>query len=101
GVTNESDTLSLHDARPIYPEATFPPVTIAVGRGRPVGIGHPTTGVQIGLEALCATDFLNPNVEDRFVHVIAHEFVHVQQDSALRSEEHTSELQSRETLVCR
>jgi hypothetical protein len=34
----------------------------------------PVTGVQIGLEALCATSWLNPNVEDRFVHVIAHEF---------------------------
>ena len=74
---------ALQELSRLYPEATFPPVTIAVGRGRPVGIGHPTTGVQIGLEALCATDFLNPNVEDRFVHVIAHEFVHVQQDSAL------------------
>ncbi|QSX78691.1 DUF2268 domain-containing putative Zn-dependent protease [Agrilutibacter solisilvae] len=63
----------------LYPAARFPPVTIAVGRGRPVGIGSPVTGVQIGLEALCATDFLNPDVEDRFVHVIAHEFVHVQQ----------------------
>jgi hypothetical protein len=67
----------------LYPEARFPPVTIAVGRGRPVGIGSPATGVQIGLEALCATDFLNPSVEDRFVHVIAHEFVHVQQNPDL------------------
>lgn len=63
----------------LYPDARFPPVTIAIGRGKPVGIGSPVTGVQIGLEALCATDFLNPDVEDRFVHVIAHEFVHVQQ----------------------
>lgn len=63
----------------LYPQARFPPVTIAVGRGRPVGVGSPVTGVQIGLEALCAADFLNPDLEDRFVHVIAHEFVHVQQ----------------------
>ena len=63
----------------LYPDARFPPVTIAIGRGKPVGIGSPVTGVQIGLEALCATDFLNPDVEDRFVHVIVHEFVHVQQ----------------------
>jgi hypothetical protein len=74
---------ALRELGRLYPEARFPPVTIAIGRGRPVGIGHPSTGVQIGLEALCATDYLNPNVEDRFVHVIAHEFVHVQQDSAL------------------
>lgn len=71
----------------IYPDARFPPVTIAVGRGRPVGIGNPATGVQIGLEALCATDFLNPDVEDRFVYVIAHEFVHVQQSPELAEAE--------------
>jgi len=63
----------------LYPDARFPPVTIAVGRGKPVGIGSHVTGIQIGLEALCATEYLNPDVEDRFVHVIVHEFVHVQQ----------------------
>lgn len=62
----------------IYPQATFPPVTIAVGRGRPVGLTS-RSGVVIGLEALCAADFMNPNVQDRFVHVIAHEYVHIQQ----------------------
>jgi hypothetical protein len=67
----------------LYPEAKFPPVTIAISRGKPVGIGSPATGVQIGLEALCATTWMNPNVEDRFVHVIAHEFTHVQQNQAL------------------
>lgn len=64
----------------LYPESAFPPVTILIGAGRPVGIGGPETGVQIGLEALCATDFLNPNLEDRFVYVITHEFIHVQQN---------------------
>ena len=62
----------------LYPEATLPPVTIAVGRGKPVGTAD-KNGVMIGLEALCATDFMNPDVEDRFVHVIAHEYIHVQQ----------------------
>ena len=68
------------------PEADFPSVTIAVGRGRPVGIGYPDTGIQIGLEALCAADFLNADLEDRFVTVIAHEYVHTQQDPALAGE---------------
>lgn len=77
----------------LYPEAIFPPVTIAVGRGRPVAIGGPGHGVQIGLEALCATNWLNPNVEDRFVHVIAHEYAHVQQSSALADDEHPSVLE--------
>ena len=65
----------------IYPEAKFPPVTIVIGRGRPVGITNPS-GVTIGLEALCGAGFMNPNVEDRFVHVIAHEYGHIQQSPA-------------------
>lgn len=78
----------------LYPEARFPPVTIAIGRGKPVGIGSPVTGVQIGLEALCATDYLNPDVEDRFVHVIAHEFVHVQQAPELSDGESLTVLEA-------
>lgn len=61
-----------------YPEAKFPAVTIVVGRGRPVGITNPS-GVTIGLEALCGANFMNPNLEDRFVRVIAHEYGHIQQ----------------------
>ena len=77
----------------LYPEARFPPVTIAVGRGKPVAIGSPATGVQVGLEALCATNYLNPNVEDRFVHVIAHEYAHVQQSEKLAEDEHPTVLE--------
>jgi len=77
----------------LYPEARFPPVTIAVGRGKPVGVGSPATGVQIGLEALCATHWLNPDVEDRFVYVIAHEFAHVQQAPELVDKEHPTVLE--------
>lgn len=77
----------------LYPQARFPAVTIAVGRGKPVGIGSPATGVQIGLEALCATDWMNPDVEDRFVYVIAHEFAHVQQAPALVDGEHLTVLE--------
>lgn len=68
----------------LYPEAKFPPVTLLVGRGRPVGITNPS-GVSIGLEALCAADFMNPNLEDRFVHVIAHEYGHIQQPDDLQA----------------
>jgi hypothetical protein len=77
----------------LYPEAIFPPVTIAVGRGKPVGVGSPVTGVQIGLEALCATNWMNPNVEERFLHVIAHEYAHVQQARALVDDEHPTVLE--------
>src|SRR5580704_19687492 len=78
----------------LYPEAKFRPVTIAVGRGKPVAVGSPAFGVQVGLEALCATDWLNPNVEDRFVHVIAHEYVHVQQAPSLADDEHPTVLEA-------
>ena len=77
----------------LYPEAKTPPVTIVVGRGRPVAIGGPNgEGTQVGLEALCAVTWLNPNLEDRFVHVIAHEFAHVQQSPALMNNDHPTVL---------
>lgn len=65
-----------------YPEASRPPVTILIGRGRPFAIAGPGTGVQVALEAMCsglAARYLNPDIEDRFVYTIAHEYVHVQQ----------------------
>jgi len=65
----------------LYPQARFPPVAIVVGRGKPVGITNPS-GVTIGLEALCAAQFMNPDPEDRFVRVIAHEYAHIQQPAA-------------------
>jgi uncharacterized protein YjaZ len=68
-------------------------VTIAVGRGKPVGVGSADTGLQIGLEALCAVKWMNPNMEERFVHVIAHEYIHVQQFPALDDDEHPTLLE--------
>jgi hypothetical protein len=63
----------------LYPDARFPPVTIAIGRGKPIGIGGRDTGVQIGAEALCANAWINPDIGDRFVRVVMHEYAHVQQ----------------------
>lgn len=71
--------LALDKLREIYPAAKLPPVTIAIGRGKPIGVGSPDTGLQIGLEAMCGVTFMAANLEDRFVHVAAHEYVHVQQ----------------------
>ena len=68
----------------LYPEAKFPPVTIVVGRGRPVGLTDPS-GVTMGLEALCAADFMDPDLTDRFVHTIAHEYGHIQQSAELQA----------------
>jgi hypothetical protein len=85
--------VALHELVRLYPQANTPPVTIAVGRGKPVGVGSPVTGLQIGLEALCAAQWMNPNVEDRFVHVIAHEYAHVQQAKVLVDHEHPTVLE--------
>ena len=74
----ERASAALQKLGELYPEAQFPPVTIAVGRGKPVGVTD-AKGVMIGLEALCAVSWMQPNVEDRFVYVIAHEYAHVQQ----------------------
>jgi Predicted Zn-dependent protease (DUF2268) len=71
-------TVALQTLGQLYPEAEFPPVTIVIGRGKPVGVTD-AKGVMIGLEALSAVTWLEPNIEDRFVHVIAHEYAHVQQ----------------------
>ncbi|MDB5088511.1 MAG: hypothetical protein JWR09_2505 [Mucilaginibacter sp.] len=71
--------LAMGKLHEIYPAAKFPAITIAIGRGKPVAIGSPVSSVQIGLEALCGVKYYDKNLEDRFVHVIAHEYVHVQQ----------------------
>jgi hypothetical protein len=84
---------SLRELVRLYPQARTPPVTIAVGRGKPVGVGSPVTGLQIGLEALCGAEWMNPDVEERFVHVIAHEYAHVQQAMALVDNEHPTVLE--------
>jgi hypothetical protein len=65
-----------------YPEASRPPISILISRGRPVAIAGPGTGVQVALEALCsetAARYLGADIEDRFVYLIAHEYIHVQQ----------------------
>ncbi|UNK41056.1 DUF2268 domain-containing protein [Luteimonas sp. S4-F44] len=67
----------------LYPQARLPTVTVAIGRGRPVAIASPIDGVQVGLEALCATDFIDPDIENRFVGVLVHEYVHAQQNPLL------------------
>src|SRR3712207_7170087 len=60
------------------------PVPVAVRRGRPLAEGG--AGVEVGVEAV-----LGPGT--------AHELTETGQRT--RSEEHTSELQSRQYLVCR
>jgi len=81
--------VSLRELVRLYPQARIPPVTIVVSRGKPVGVGYPDTGLQIGLEALCAVDWFDPNLEDRFVNVIAHEYAHVQQTASAGEDDFT------------
>ncbi len=65
----------------LYPAAIFPPITIAISRGTPVAAAN-GKGLYVSLEALCAAKFFEADDEDRFVHVIAHEYVHAQQPLA-------------------
>ncbi len=76
----------------LYPEAKLLPVTIVVGRGKPVAIGDSHDGVEVGLESLCAVNWMNSNLEDRFVHTIAHEYGHVQQFLAFNNNAHPTVL---------
>jgi uncharacterized protein YjaZ len=85
-------TAALHKLKELYPEASLLPVTIVVGRGKPVAIGDSREGVEVGLESLCAVNWMNPNVEDRFVYSIAHEYGHVQQFLAFNNDEHPTVL---------
>lgn len=86
--------VALRKLKALYPQAQLLPVTIVVGRGKPAGIASARTGVQIGLETLCATTWMNPDLEERFVHTIAHEYGHVQQFSALNDDEHPTVLEA-------
>lgn len=73
----------------LYPAAIFPPITIALSRGAPVAAAN-GKGLYVSLEALCAAKFLEADDEGRFVHVIAHEYVHAQQPLAqIESENET------------
>jgi hypothetical protein len=65
----------------IDPAATFPPVTVVIGRNN---TGGTTTadGVIIGLETICRSNWMDPDITARLVHLIAHEYAHVQQPAA-------------------
>jgi len=62
----------------LYPKAQFPPVTVLIGRNTSGGTTGPS-GVLIGMEVVCATVQPDETAADRFTHLIAHEYGHVQQ----------------------
>jgi hypothetical protein len=83
----------LRKLKKLYPEANLQPITVLVGRGRPVAVADAEHGVQLGLEGLCEEKpWMNPNREDRFVHVIAHEYGHVQQLISFDNDPHPTVL---------
>lgn len=75
----------------IYPPASFPPVSIVIGRGATGGTTN-ASGVVIGLETVCAADYMDPDLIARFVHLVAHEYIHVQQPAARSDPEHPTVL---------
>lgn len=79
---------SLKKLGEIYPAAKFPPVTMLIGRGNTGGTPG-KAGVLIGVETICAADWMQPDVGDRLVHLIAHEYAHVQQPIVERIEDPT------------
>jgi hypothetical protein len=60
------------------PNAVFPPVTVLIGRDTSGGTTGPS-GVLIGLEVACRANWLQHDLTDRLVHLIAHEYGHVEQ----------------------
>ena len=66
----------------LYPQAAFPPVTIVVGRNNSGGTTG-KSGVLIGLEVVCRSTWLQSDLTERFHHLIAHEYGHVEQPTEL------------------
>lgn len=63
------------------PTAVFPPITVVVGSNNSGGTTT-SEGVTIGLETVCRSTWLQPDPADRLVHLIAHEYAHIQQPAA-------------------
>lgn len=69
----------------LYSDAKFPPVTMLIGRGTSGGTPG-KAGVLVGVETVCSAAWMQPDVGDRLVHLIAHEYAHVQQPIVERIE---------------
>lgn len=76
---------ALAKLKDLLPEPKFPPVTVLIGRANSGGTTG-QAGVLIGLETVCDADWMQPNLEDRLVYLISHEYVHVQQPASATEE---------------
>jgi hypothetical protein len=72
---------AFHKLAAIDPNAVFPPVTILIGRDNSGGTTG-RSGVLIGLEVVCRSTWMQLEPTDRLLHIIAHEYGHVQQFAA-------------------
>jgi hypothetical protein len=69
---------ALAHLRTYLPDAKFPPVIFLIGRNSAGGTASPA-GVLVGIETICRADWLQRNLEDRLVYLVAHEYIHAQQ----------------------
>src|SRR5690606_40012218 len=100
-VLTSLSTLSLHDALPIF----YPPVGLALLLIMTV-IALAASGVQVVMAGIRGRHRAPPAADRSLLHydsddqsLLAHDGIWKR--GSWRSEEHTSELQSRENLVCR
>jgi hypothetical protein len=70
----------------LLPAPHLPPVTILIG-GASSGGTTGEAGVLIGLETVCSADWMQADLADRLVYLIAHEYTHVQQPAARWTED--------------
>src|SRR5690606_41589615 len=93
--TTDIYTLSLHDALPIYPQQVLLVLAPEIAPGL-----DPFLGSEVLNLVHSSRDFKTLNEIHRFPECDYVYLIDLDHD-VLRSEEHTSELQSRENLVCR
>jgi hypothetical protein len=67
--------------RTLLPDAKLPPVIFLIGRNSAGGTVSPE-GVLVGVETVCRANWLQRNLEDRLVYLVAHEYIHAQQPKA-------------------
>jgi hypothetical protein len=72
---------ALEKLRTLLPDAKFPPVIFLIGRNSAGGTVS-RVGVLVGIEAVCRANWMQRNLEDRLLYLVAHEYIHVQQPEA-------------------